>query len=122
MMIIFAFLIFWGISTFFPRFQNLKLVKKLIKKVSKTIEKLSILMMIGFGFLALISIFLFDGVEVLYSGVFTLAFIGSFYLRKLPYATEEDRHPVELKMIIGVVTFIIALLWLILFGADMLRL
>ncbi len=122
MMVLIAFLVFWLASVSFPRIQESQPVRNFVKRFRRTIGILASLLMAVCILMAVVSFFVFTGVEILFTGIFTLGIIGAWYLKKWANQTEEEHHPVELKMVLVVVTFIVALLWLILFGKDMLRL
>lgn len=122
MMLIVTFLGYWLASVAFPKIQSSSPVRSFVKRFKRFISWIALTLMTGCVIMAAVSFFMFDGVKILLTGVFTLGIVGSWYLKRWADQPEHKEHPLELKMVFGVITFIVAMLWLIIFGAEVLRL
>ena len=121
LILVFWFLIFWFVSVFMPKIQELKIVSNFITKAKKPIIHISNAFIIVFAVLAIISTLRYEDINVLFGAIFGIGIVGLHYLKKWAKSIGSETSKTELKMFFMSITFIITLAWLIYSGSDHLR-
>lgn len=119
--ILILFLLCWGASIFLPKIQENEKVKVAIFNSKKPVKLVANILMFIFAILALLFIFISDGINILLGAVFGIGIVGLYYLKKWANST-ESKNKLELKMLVLSISFIIALVWLVFYGSSILRL
>lgn len=115
-----CFLIYWGAAELMPRLQKLPLVKRALERGRKPlIATAHAIIFVGsvtafYGYFS-------EGVHRLFICVGAVTIVGGHYLKRWGQS-KRAANPIELKMVFCAASIVLALLWLIFFANDYLRL
>jgi protein-S-isoprenylcysteine O-methyltransferase Ste14 len=120
--ILILFVAFWAFSIFLPKIQESIIVQKAVQRVKKPINYIANILIVIFSVLAVVSTVYGEGLLVLFGAVFGIGIVGLHYLKKWTNSETSGNNKVELKIVVGSISFIITLIWLIFRGTTTLRL
>ena len=122
LLLVLMFLLCWALSTMMPKIQDSKIVKYAVEKIKTPICFIANTLIAVFFILSIVIALNAHGASILLSSAFVIAIVGLHYLKKLASSDGSTKHPVELKMVVFSISFMVSLFWLIFCGAKYLRL
>ena len=118
--LVIMFVLAWAVTIWSPKLQRSKYATAIARKIRKPVSYISAVCMLLAICGAIFFLISGEGLGILYSGIFTIGFLGFYYLGKWARKSETDGSDIELKMVVTSILFILALVWLITMGSDML--